>query len=128
MSRKLKIFRIEGGVRMPWILELDHQATVIHEYQDTATLDHVTAGRRPRREMTPVKKAGLALAQWLSRSREENPLPGSDDLRIQYFKDVDDKTAEFVEKGLKCPQCQLSPLVKRYRAKLEAGGFFAELQ
>ena len=86
-NRKLRIFRMRDGVRIPYVLELDHELTVLAEYADTTEVNHVAAGRSgltPRRNAdSPARRISTAMSKWCTKAVEENPLPGTDELREQ---------------------------------------------
>jgi len=114
---------MQGGARVPYTIELDHELTVISEYADTTTIDHVAAGRRSHGEGdTPTRRKARVMSKWCAKSIEDNPIPGTDDLRTQYFLDFEKLAGEFASEGKACPGCEVGKLMRRYREKLEAEG------
>ena len=124
-SRKLRIYRVKDGVRIPYVLELDHELTVIAEYADAVVSKHVADGRatRDERRSSSVDKLRTTMAKWFSEHTEENPIPGTDPYRQDYWDDLASLKAEFAAKQQKCPGCKISQLQQRYREKLRQGGF-----
>ena len=59
---------MKDGVRLPYVLELDHELTVVSEYADTTDVDHVRDGRRagrgPRVPASPARRMSAAVARW----------------------------------------------------------------
>jgi hypothetical protein len=124
--RRLKIFRLKDGVRIPYVIELDHELTVIHEYADTTAIDHAREGRAPRRQRDddPQKEMLRTMSRWVTQSIQDNPIPGTDELRQSYVDDLNELTGDYSKVGKECPTCDISQLIRRYRDKLESGGYF----
>tara|TARA_R110002110_G_C13437135_1_gene715780 strand:+ start:1826 stop:2179 length:354 start_codon:yes stop_codon:yes gene_type:complete len=116
---------MQGGVRVPYTIELDSQSTVIAEYTATTDTDHAVAVRRSRTE-SPVKGAARTMARWATRAVEDNPISGTDDLRSQYFIELDKMVKAHSSKGRSCPGCEIGKLIRRFRGKLEAAGHLQE--
>ena len=123
-NRKLRIFRIKDGVRIPYVLELDHELTVISEYADAEVSRHVAEGRseRLRRADSATNRLRTIMARWFSEHVEENPLPGTDPYREDYWHELAELKAKFEAKKQKCPGCEISKLQQRYREKLRQAG------
>ena len=111
---RLRIFRLQDGVRVPWTIELDNELTVLAEYPSA------TSAAAP-----PTDPIAHAMAKWAVAEIAENPIPGTDDLRAQYFSEVEALHATYAETGQTCPGCELGDVQRRYRLKLEAAGFIA---
>ena len=127
-NRKLRIFRLKDGVRIPYVIELDGELTVIAEYADVTVVDHITEGRRDDRHDDAVKRIVTAVARWSARAITDNPIPGTDDLRQQFFSERDALEKSFKDAGRDCPGCEISKLMRRYRDKLSAAGHLDHLK
>ena len=114
-----------GGRRTPFIIELDSEMTVIMEYVDNAAAAHVASGRDSggEEDTSPERKRARLMARWAARSVAENPIDGTDGMRADYFKELDDMVRKHTQNGGKCPDCKVGALIRRFRGKLEAGGF-----
>lgn len=118
MNRKLRIFRMMGDRRVPYTIELDEQLTVIAEYADTTALDHVAIGRNvATADTSPERKKAMLVARWTTPAVDVNPIPGSEELRQEFFEAKRKLDAQYGEKG--CPGCKLGTLIRQYREKLE---------
>lgn len=128
-NRVLKFFRVVDGVRVPYVMELDSELTVISEYADTTHVNHVRegrgGGRRPRED--PERRVLMVIARWVSESVTENPIPGSDDLRDKYFRDLRALQDKHIERGSRCPNCEIGKLMRRYREMLQESGYMNQL-
>ena len=129
--RKLRIFRIKDGVRIPYVLELDHELTVLAEYADTTEVDHIREGRRnprkPRVADSPARRIATAMSKWATERVADNPIPGTDDLRDEYFKELEALETKYADKESKCPACEIGKLMRRYREKMEKQGSLTQL-
>ena len=127
----MKIFRVEDGVRIPYIIELDQELTVMAEYADRTVQKHVSDGRRshrkPRVPDSPQRKVSLIMNRWVTEAIEENPIPGTDDLRDEYFRKRTELHEEAAREGRDCPPCELSKLMRRYRETLTEKGYFSDI-
>jgi len=124
-NRKLRFFRLEGRSRVPYIMELDHELTVVAEYEDAK--GSRTAAARVRRAVeteAPAKKIARIMARWCTKSVESNPIENTDGLREKYFEEFDALTEKFAAKKKSCPGCEVGKLMRRYREKLKEAGHF----
>jgi ribosomal protein S27AE len=117
---------MEGGARVPYILELDQQLTFIAEYRDKVD---TTNGKpaRPPRQATPANDLAHTIAKWATKSVEENPIPGTDHIREEYFADLERKIEAFAEQNKSCPGCEVGRLMRNYRKRLAAEGFIDDV-
>ncbi len=107
-----------GDKRVPYTIELDEQLTVIAEYADTSALDHVAMGRKPEAEASsPERRKAMLVARWTTPAVDVNPIPGSEELRQEFFEAKRKLDEQHGVKG--CPSCKLGPLIRQYREKLE---------
>lgn len=124
--KKLRIFRMEDGERLPYVIELDAQMTVTAEYLDPA----VKAPAAP----TSITRGGRSsegariVAAWTTDSIQDNPIPGTDDLRAEFFEAKRALYSRHEAAGTKCPGCELGQLLRQYRDKLEEGGHLTQFQ
>lgn len=93
---------------MPFLMTLDQTMTVLSDVPDQAALDRVAYGSREK------PYAASNLSRWLA-DVDENPIPGTDDLRAA-FRD------ERLRLGGDCTSCQLAALTAKYRQALETMG------
>ena len=120
-SRKLRIFRIQDGQRIPFTLELDHELTVIAEYADAAVIETKGRSASPPQPSPDGKKA--TMARWVTKSVDVNPIPGTEGLRGDYFEDLERLQEKHRREGTECSPCEIGRLVRRYREKLEKAGW-----
>lgn len=129
--QRIKIFRIEGGVRIPYTIDLDQEMTVIAEYADRTVHRHVVDGRRshekPRTPESPARKIALIMNRWVTKQVETNPIPGTEDLRDRYFDELAAMHTVAALEGSACKPCDISKLMRRYREILEQQGYFADV-
>jgi len=121
---------MEDGVRVPYILELDQELTVMTEYADRSVQKHVSDGRRSHRKRrmpdSPTRKVALIMSRWVTEAIE-NPIPGTDELRDAYVAERVELHEAAARDGRDCPPCDLSRLMRRYREILEEKGHFADV-
>jgi hypothetical protein len=65
----------------------------------------------------------ILVGTWVTELVTENPIPGTDELRAQYFKEVADLQARHEQNGTVCPSCEVGAVMRKWRAKLESLGF-----
>jgi hypothetical protein len=125
--RRLKLFRVnESGIRIPWILEIDDDRTVIKEApEEGAQLivpTQVTA-RSPvqREESDPERQKMGVMARWCTSGIKVNPIPGTDTLRARFFEDLAALEASYTTET-PCPPCLRGKLMRRYRTLVEEAG------
>lgn len=124
-NRKLRFFRLEGHQKVPYIMELDHELTVVAEYEDKKSTRTTSAHARRAQEMeAPAKKVARVMARWCTKAVKENPIEGTDGLRKAYFKEFDALTEKFASKNKTCPGCEVGKLMRGYREKLKDAGHF----
>lgn len=110
-NRQIRIFRIQGGQRVPYTLVLDEQLTVLREYAEKTD----TSPAKPASE--EADNPARRMAKWATDSVSDNPIPGSDELRKQFFEDMQNLVSRYKEGD--CPACKKGELIRSYRAKLE---------
>lgn len=121
-NRKLRYFRIVDGKRIPHMMELDAEMTVITEYADMSAVDHVAKGRTDTAdEMSPDRKKAHTMARWATKAVDENPIPGTEDLRVAYMEELEQLKASYADQP--CPPCKQGELIRKYRTKLERGNW-----
>lgn len=119
---KIRIFRVDKGTgeRVPWVIELDGELTVIAEYQAGGSTMGVTIPISE--EATPATLSpSHSVARWAV-EEVENPLPGTDDLRADYFAARRSLVKRHEDGGSVCPPCELRDLLWHYKEKLIEGG------
>lgn len=121
--KRLRIFRLENGTRVPYVLELDSLYTVINEYP----VPSHEADLPPAVQHRPASNAMTAVASWATESITDNPIPGTDDLRSAFFAEKAALYKSHEEKGTQCPGCEVGRLLRKYRDMLQAGGHLAQL-
>lgn len=129
-NKTLRIFRLnEAGERIPYVLELDHELTVMSEYADHTAANHVAAGRstkKAKRADTKGRRIALAIARWVTQSVEDNPIPGTDAMRDTYFEELDALHRYHAQNGSECKPCDVGVLIRQHRTKLEKDGHLAQ--
>lgn len=109
---------MRGEQRIPYTIELDDEYTVISEYADTTAVDHVAEGRNPRpSDVSPERQKAMLMARWATPGVDVNPIPGSEELRQEFFTAKQKLEASYA--GNNCPGCKLGALIREYRKKLE---------
>lgn len=61
----------------------------------------------------------LTFGRWFLPAIYDNPFPGTDELRAQYAKERQALEAKYSTQGLKCPNCEESTLLKKFRDQVE---------
>lgn len=64
----------------------------------------------------------ITLGAWVTRLVADNPIPGTDDLRAEYFEAEAAMKAKHESDGTVCKPCETGALMRKYRAKLESLG------
>lgn len=114
-TRKLRIFRMIDDARVPFVIELDHQLTVISEKPDQEAFHRVVYGRTDEpntRTMTVWSTMEVA-----------NPIPGTEELRAKYQEELQAMHKRAADNHTICKPCEVGKLIRRYRLILEAGGY-----
>lgn len=112
---------MKGDQRVPYTIELDAELTVIAEYADMTALDHVAEGRAtPAQETSPERRKAQAVARWVTAQVDVNPIPGSEELREEFFAAKQKLVSSYG--GAPCPSCEVGKLIRAFRGKLEAKG------
>ena len=154
---QLTVYRSIGGQRIPFVVEIDAEMTVVADRQaitaDQPSAVYSTANRpgiasdvleRYPDLDNPLFSAGvvsegtlangektkfynptqldIAVATWATPGIIENPIPGTDDLRAEFFEAETTMRAAYANSGADCPACDLGSLIRQYRSKLFAGG------
>jgi hypothetical protein len=130
--KQIRVFRIVGDVRRPYIIELDSESTVLAEYADTTA----NAAREAPRAVTgtalaklePAKIVARAAAKWAIAEIEDNPIPGSDDLRAEYFQAKAALQEKYIAQGSTCPGCELGKLMRQFKEKLKLAGHLSQFE
>ena len=125
---RLRFFRLIDGHKVPHVMELDETGLVMREYVavEDPNLPQSPA-KRERPGSTPehpvnvkATKRALLMTKWTSETTEENPIPGTDELRKAYFRDLDELKKIYDNEP--CPVCKIVALQRAYRRKLENEG------
>lgn len=114
--RKLRIFRMVGTERVPFILELDETLTVVNETPEQAAFDVAVYGQSP----AEVKDR---MTRWSTIEIEENPLPGTEELRAKYRAEREALIESHKKNKTMCPPCEIGKMVRHYRMLLEKDGY-----
>lgn len=126
-NRKIRYYEEDDqGNRIPCTLELDNTLLKVAHYKDMSAVDHVARGRNEHRKkkvpLSPARQVARALGQWQVESIEENPIPGSEDLRVEYFEER--RKMESRKGG--CRGCDLNKLVRKYSEIMKAKGLYKQ--
>ena len=116
---------MEGEKKVPWIMELDSQSVFIKDYPlEKVSERKIDEVRKAASVPQPNKKdpeVTRLLGSWISTHVEENPIPGTDSLRKEYFARVEEEIEKAHLEGRKCTRtCVITRLLAQYREKLEA--------
>lgn len=143
---KIKVYRPLDGLRTPYTFTLDRQRNVISDEIDEEELEQIKANPAALRRHTiaapPVSHASnlkeqglfkhitdagvvisrqppdqweLSFEDWLDKDKP-NPFPYSEDLRFEYFDELDDIKARIAEGT--CPGCELIKMQVSFRIRL----------
>lgn len=66
--------------------------------------------------------ADIIMGTWVTDIVPENPIPGTDDLRAEYFAEIEQLKARHAQNGTECKSCDIGAVMRKWRAKLEAKG------
>lgn len=64
----------------------------------------------------------IRVGEWVTHLVVDNPIPGTDALRAEFFVEEELLKARHAADGTVCKPCETGALIRKYRAKLEAGG------
>lgn len=148
----IRVFRRNRitGERSPWVIVLDHELTIVREYEPETEPSGSSGGATEQPQATatavstgyaddsgwlhggtpgPVSLAAAAVsagyadvARWATEEVVENPIPGTDALRREFF-DARRSLIKFHEdNGTVCPSCELGNLLRQYKEKLIDAG------
>jgi hypothetical protein len=127
--KQFRFFKIVDGVRTPTVIELDDQMTFVREYDATAVpRAEILAKKTPDKPDTPARVIALEMARWTVAEILDNPIPGSDDLRVEYFRAKAALQAKYKAEGASCPGCELGRLMRQFREKLRLAGHLAQFE
>lgn len=144
----LMVFRLIDGQRIPYLLELDKDMLVVSDHPadgpptlttSAAVLEHYpdlnnpffSAGKRHVEQLpgggqklvfTPTP-LDIRVAKWATPGVDENPIPGTDDLRAEFFAAEKAMNDRHAAEGTKCSDCDLGSLIRRFRQKLFDAGY-----
>ena len=65
----------------------------------------------------------ILMGTWVTDIVEENPIPGTDELRAEYFNEVAELKARHEKNGTVCPSCDVGAVMRKWRVKLKNLGF-----
>lgn len=81
--------------------------------------DHPNGGKRVVFKPTATD---IRVGEWVTELVVENPIPGTDELRAEFFQEEAAMKARHEQDGTKCKPCETGTLIRKYRAKLEQLG------
>jgi hypothetical protein len=129
----MRLFWLEDGERVPYILETDDTALVVAKYVDTDYLRMIkkaedtkkkygrimedAGARSPDAPVIPGDKI-RTMAQWTTESVKDNPIEGTDGLREEYMEARRKLVQSFEDRNEPCPRCVLGELSRKYYKKL----------
>lgn len=108
---------------MPYTIELDDELTVIAEYAAVPDPENAPPPRDSR-----SSNVARAMARWTTEAITENPIPGTDDIRQAYFDAKQALLAEHEAAGTECPGCEIGKLMRQFKDKLNAAGYFEKFE
>lgn len=65
----------------------------------------------------------IKVGEWATKLVEVNPIPGTDELRAEFFAAEQALKDKYAADGNQCPNCETGALIRKYRAKLESLGY-----
>lgn len=65
----------------------------------------------------------IKVGEWATKLVEVNPIPGTDELRAEFFAAEQALKDKYAADGSQCPNCETGALIRKYRAKLESLGY-----
>jgi hypothetical protein len=133
-QRRIRMWKIEDGRPVPYIFETEDmeefgwKPVLVREYPDRALMEaEARMAENERRVADGVARspgnvvtesALRTVARWTV-SSIENPIPGSDDLRTEYFAERKVLEDRYREEDEECPACKLGELLRKYFRKLK---------
>ncbi len=112
------------GVRTPYVIELDEQLTVVREYSAAARTEEADDSPAESYEA----RVAIACARWSVDSIKDNPIPGTDDLRAQFFTERAELHRSYSEIGADCPACKEGDLGHKYKEIMRHTGAFDQFR
>ena len=64
----------------------------------------------------------IKIGEWVTSLVKNNPFPGTEELRAEYFEAVESLREKHENDGTVCKPCESGALIRKYRAKLESMG------
>lgn len=129
---QLRIYRKnEEGVRIPWVIVLDHERTVLDERIDEVALARMQSAaawypdgggqEQPKKNLMrggqDAREFRAKVAFWVTKDAD-NPFPGTDELRNAYFDEVTRLEESFKTRGKVCPSCEKGRVIRNYTSRL----------
>ena len=81
------------------------------------------AAPTPNRVVITPTPSDIKLGEWATDLVVENPIPGTDDLRREFFAEMQDLTERHEKNATVCKPCEKGAIIRKYKDKLIAGGF-----
>lgn len=110
---QLKVYRMIDGRRVPQILVIDSNRTVVDEWLEEPP-DVARSGAESGGKMTSFH---VQFATWTT-SGTPTPWPELDDLRAAYFAERDNLIKYLEENGSDCIDCKVGAVMVKYRQKI----------
>ena len=132
VDRRLKTVNMLKEAVNDGRITLNANAKLLEDYPELASiaqgeLSSIAQGETVESETGGVKSKiykptpiDIKVAEWVVKSVENNPLPGTDALRAEYFADEKELRDKHAADGTVCKPCEAGALIRKYRAKLEA--------
>jgi len=122
-TRKIRFFRLdENGNRVPHTLVLTLDLVEVSCLPDAPPpIDPGIELYNREKDVGVVatKEPRIIFARWVTESFPENPIPGTDELRQEYFKALAAMKQKAEDEGVECRNCDLGNLMRSYKAKLD---------
>lgn len=91
-------------------------------HPDTEVLRETVMPDGSKHVVIKPSPSDVTLGSWVTKVVKENPIPGTDELRAEYFEAEAAMRAKHATDGTVCKPCEAGALMRKYRAKLEALG------
>lgn len=115
-TKRLQFFKMINGVRTPVYIVVDRNLLIVEE---GVGVPLVPSSIIPQPAAPPPRNM---MAEWAV-DGVDNPYPGTDELRIQYFEEEAAMKKKHEDEGHECPPCALGSLINKYRDILTREGY-----
>ena len=134
-TRRVGLFKIdkETGKKISWVIEYDKDRVITKEYEDPRMAERLGAletrksePSKPAVNPTTVNLKGI-IPRWCAEQIDENPVPGTDELRAEFFEALRELEKAYENNPGGCPGCERGKLQRRFGDRLVKTEAFKKL-